>query len=178
MKFALRRRALRRNAAARDRNVLRAEDLCQAERRIGRDAGVEKRVGVEREQRRHVGRLARRLESVVVEILVERKRAGSRVAELKVRVLLAEAGGDRIAACSAGASSVARTRRVETLSPDATVADVSAPANPPRVGSQGDVRNVVVAGTSRGTDAAPTDMPLSVVMLASPPRPNAEMPLL
>src|SRR5689334_1224389 len=62
------------------------------------------------------------------------------------------------------------------LLPRDTLADVRTPLNPPRAGSHGDVKKVVVVCRSRGIDPPPNDIPFSVVMLASLPSPNADTP--
>src|SRR5690242_11612278 len=75
-----------------------------------------------------------------------------------------------------GASSVAHPRRRVMLLPEEIDTAVCTPLNPPTVGSHGDVRKRVLTGAPRGTSPPPNDKPLSVVLLLSLPRPNAETP--
>ncbi len=92
-----RREARAGNAAHAQRHMLRRQDLNQPLGGIRRDARVEQAVGVQVEQRRRVRDGAREVHAVVIEILIERERAGAARVGGEVGVLLAEVCSDGIA---------------------------------------------------------------------------------
>src|SRR5579872_3872975 len=78
--------------------------------------------------------------------------------------------------CNAGASTVMCPRLLLNNPPPLSSTAVWAPENQPREGSYVEVDTRTRVEASRGRLAPPNDMPLSVVLFADGPRPNAEMP--